>query len=465
MSLRKNPILKVDSYKASHFLQYPPGLTAQYAYLEARILAKYESTLFFGLQYYLKEYLSTPITMADVEEAKLFIEKHGLPFPYEGWKKIVTVHGGKLPIEIKAVPEGTVVPVGNVLMTVETTDPELPWLSSWVETNLMRVWYPCTVASVSFHLKKLISKFLDETSDNAAAALPFRLHDFGARGVSSPESAAIGGAAHLVSFMGTDTLEALAFIEDEYGTASGMAGYSIPAAEHSTVTTWERAREAEMYANMVKQFGGPGKILAVVSDSYDLDNAVDNIWGKELKQQVIDSGALVVIRPDSGDPVQVPLRTLISLEKSYGSTVNSKGFKVLNNVRVIQGDGMEPYTIELLMTAVKEAGFSIENIAFGMGGGLLQKVNRDTQRFAYKTSAAEINDKWKGIKKQPKTDLTKGSKSGMFFLTEDLTTVQAPMGLEILGPVDNILQPVFKNGKILRKQTFDQVRAEAAKYL
>jgi nicotinamide phosphoribosyltransferase len=181
-----------------------------------------------------------------------------------------------------------------------------------------------------------------------------------------------------------------------------MPAYSIPAAEHSTITSWGQAHEADAYANMLKQFAQPGKTLAVVSDSYDIYHAVSEIWGKQLKEQVEQSGACLVIRPDSGQPEQVVIEVLKRLEQAFGSRINQKGYRVLNNcVRVIQGDGVNLDSLAVILAAVKADGFSTENLAFGMGAGLLQKVNRDTLSFAMKTSAIRIAGEWRDVYKQP----------------------------------------------------------------
>jgi nicotinamide phosphoribosyltransferase len=268
------------------------------------------------------------------------------------------------------------------LVQVETTDPRLPWLATFIETALLRaIWYPATVATVSWQCRQIIAAGLGRTSDDPASQLPFKLHDFGARGVSSGESAALGGMAHLVNFMGTDTMEALLAARRYYGAA--MAGFSIPAAEHSTVTSWGRAREQQAYANMLDVFTGT---VAVVSDSYDLDAALTGIWGGLARQGHGTQGHRG--GPDSGDPVETPLRTIRMLWDAFGGSRNAKGYRVLDShVRVIQGDGMTPATIARLIARLIEEGFAIDNIAFGMGGGLLQQVNRDTLRFAMKANA------------------------------------------------------------------------------
>lgn len=446
-----NLILDTDSYKASHWLQYPPGTTNVFNYLESRGGA-YDRTVFFGLQYLLKEYLSRSITYGDIFEASAFFKKHGLPFNHDGWLGVVEDYGGRLPLRIRALPEGSVVPTGVPLLTVEATDPKYFWLVGWFETLIMRLWYPITVATLSYNVKQAIRKSLLETADDLSG-LPFKLHDFGSRGVSSRESAAIGGAAHLVNFMGSDTVVGVDLANAYYG--ADMAGFSIPAAEHSTITSWGRDGEVEAYENMLTQFAKPGSLVAVVSDSYDIFNAVSNIWGGTLKQKVIDSGATVVIRPDSGEPVSVVNQILLRLDARFGSTVNSKGYRVLNNVRVIQGDGLNPHVIDLILKSTKIAGFSTDNLAFGMGGGLLQQVNRDTLRFAFKCSAVEVGGQWRDVYKDPVGDPGKKSKRGRLgtaLVDGKYSTVPAET-------VDSLLEPVFSNGRILKETTFAEVRA------
>jgi nicotinamide phosphoribosyltransferase len=449
----KNIILNSDSYKYSQFNQYPPKTTVVYSYIESRG-GVYDATVFFGLQAFIKEYLTGPVVTTDmIDEAEALITAHGEPFNREGWEYIVREHGGNLPVIIKAVPEGTVVGVKNVLATIENTDPACYWLTSFLETALLRaIWYPTTVATNSYENKKLILEYLEKTGD--PTSIDFKLHDFGARGVSSLESAGIGGAAHLVNFMGTDTVEALLFARRYY--AADVAGFSVPAMEHSTVTSWGRENEVASYRNMVKQNGKPGGIVSAVSDSYDIFKACE-LWGTELKQDILDSGATLVVRPDSGDPAVVVKQCLQILEKYFGSVKNSKGFKVLNNVRVLQGDGINHASIRSILYTITLAGYSADNVVFGQGGALLQIVNRDDQKFAMKCSAALVDGKWVDVYKDPIHDKGKQSKKGRvtLFKTEDGFV----SGIENGEP--EALETVFVNGVLIRDMTFDEVRANA----
>jgi nicotinamide phosphoribosyltransferase len=454
-----NIILDTDSYKSSHFLQYPPGMTRLMSYLESRG-GVYPATRFFGLQYVLKRYLSTRVTLDMVDEAHALISAHGEPFPLEDWRTIATDLKGKLPLEIRAVPEGTLVPTHNALMTVTNTDERFPWIVGWFETMLMRVWYPTTVATQSYYLREVIRGALEQTADDPAAEIAFKLHDFGSRGVSSRESAGIGGLAHLLNFMGTDTMEALRVARNYYG--ADVAGFSIPAAEHSTVTSWGKEHELDAYRRAVQVFAQPGKTFAVVSDSYDLKHAINAFWGTALRDQIISSGATLVVRPDSGDPAAMVRMVVGALEKKFGSTLNSKGYKVLNSVRVIQGDGIDEASIKEILNAIINDGFSATNVAFGMGGALLQKVDRDTQRFAYKASAAILNGQYQPIYKDPVTDPRKRSKDGVLDLALEggkyVTKRYTDFAPQYAGTA---MRAVYRDGELLVDDTLEQIRSRA----
>jgi nicotinamide phosphoribosyltransferase len=456
--MNANLILLTDSYKVSHHKQYPPDTRKVYSYFESRG-GVYKDVVFFGLQYFLKAYLENNIiTQADVDEAEELFKLHfgtDKLFNKKGWEYIIHEHDGRLPIEIKAVPEGTPVPYLNVMMTVENTDPKCYWLTNYIETLLVQTWYPCTVATQSREIKKMILKYLEETGD--PALIDFKLHDFGFRGVSSVESAGIGGAAHLINFKGSDTMAALTLISGGYGEE--MAGFSIPAAEHSTITSWGRENEADAMENMLDQF--PEGLVAVVSDSFDIYKACSDIWGGKLKEKVLKRNGTLIIRPDSGHPPEVIRNVLNILGDKFGYETNSKGFKVLNpKVRVIQGDGVEFAMINRILEDMKIEGWSADNIAFGMGGALLQKLNRDTQKFAFKCSYVEVGDESRDVYKQPITDDGKRSKAGQLKLIrkEDgsFDTLNRGVGYE-----KDLLETVFLNGEIVKEYTFEEVRNNA----
>jgi nicotinamide phosphoribosyltransferase len=460
-NLMLNLILNTDSYKCSHFCQYPEQTTRTHFYIESRG-GRYDETLFFGLQMFLKAYLAKGICEEDIEEAKSIITAHGLPFYEAGWRYILEKHQGKLPIRISAVPEGSVIATHNVLLTIENTDPKCFWLPGYLETALLRaIWYPSTVATTSLKIKEALLKFHEKSSDAPRAMVDFMLHDFGARGASSSETSAIGGLAHLVSFKGTDTIGALVYGKKFY--ASEMAGFSVPAAEHSTITVWGRDSERDAFENMLNQFAKPGAIVSVVSDSYDIYYAVDQLWGKDLYEKVKNSGARIVVRPDSGDPMTVPVEVIDRLMNHFGYTTNSKGYRVLPDcVRVIQGDGVDPASISEILKKLDEQKIAIDNIVFGMGAALLQKVNRDTQKFAMKCSAAEVKGEWVDVFKDPITDLGKRSKAGLLALVRSevagKSTFETVLQSELKGR-ENLLRPVFENGQLLIDESLDFIRS------
>lgn len=460
-----NVILLTDSYKVSHYKQYPPGSEVVYSYFESRG-GQFPEVLFFGLQYYLKRYLEGQVvTRAKIDEAdELLVAHFGKKvLNRAGWEHILTKHGGRLPISIKAAPEGSVISSRNVLMTIENTDPACFWLTNYLETLLVQVWYGCTVATQSRAMKKLILGYLDETGD--ASLINFKLHDFGFRGVSSVETAGIGGAAHLVNFQGTDTLAGLEMLRQYYGAA--MPGFSLPAAEHSTITSWGREHEADAYANMLTAY--PDGLVAVVSDSYDIFRACRDLWGGELRDRVLARDGTLVIRPDSGDPPTIVCQVLEVLGERFGFTTNAKGYRLLPpQVRIIQGDGIDYEMLEKIMSAMRTAKWSIDNIAFGSGGGLLQKLNRDTLKFAFKCASIRVHGEERDVYKDPVTDHGKVSKAGRMKLVRRdggyITLMQrAEAGKSDPGFAEakDELVEVFRDGVVTRDWMFDEVRVRA----
>jgi len=447
-------VLDTDSYKLSHWVQYPKKTTGMSSYFESRG-GKFDKTLFFGLQYLLIKYFSQPITIDQVKEAAEFSELHGCPFNYGGWMLIATDLKGKLPIRIRAIPEGTVIPNKNLLLDVKYTDERFFWVVSWFETMLVRLWYPIIVATNSWYMKQDIRKYLELSSDDPEGEIAFKLHDFGSRGVTCQEQAMIGGAAHLVNFLGSDTIAGIWMANKFYNEQ--MSAFSIPASEHSTMTMWGKDNEVEAYRNMIKKYGDKA-LFACVSDSWDIFNACENLWGGKLKQEVIGMNAMLVCRPDSGDPDEVVNQMLHIFENKFGAEPNRKGYKVLNHVRVIQGDGIGRPDVNTILKRTTEDGFSATNTNFGMGGGLLQTdLNRDTNKFAFKCSWAEIDGKSVPVYKDPVTDTVKKSKKGL------MDVVRMGNGLIRTVPQNanypnSILRTVYDNGEILVLDTLAEIR-------
>ena len=468
--LLTNLVLNTDSYKLSHYPQYPEGTTTVYSFGESRGCSFSQVIMSYGMQGFVKAYLTHKITRAEIEFAKIFAEKHGEPFNYEGWLYVLEKYNGYLPVKIRAVREGTIIQTRNVMFTIENTDPKCFWLTSYLETALLRaLWYPSTVATISFLAKKLIYRYLLETAENADAEIDFKLQDFGARGVSSLESAAIGGSAHLVNFKGSDTISGILYAMQYYD--ADVCGFSIPASEHSTMTALGPEGEYKQFKRMVDAYAKPNCFLACVSDSYNIYKATEAWHTTGLLNRVKEAGATLVVRPDSGDPTKIAVEVIEQLMKTEGYTINTKGYRVLPNyVRVIQGDGMTLETIGILLENLKNAKISASNIAFGMGGGLLQKCDRDTFKFAMKCSAMEINGKWHDVFKDPITDSGKRSKKGRMTLVlsnEDLQAEPITKRIEEVneGELD-LMQTIYENGPIESSyETFDKIRERARKFL
>jgi len=506
-----NIILTSDSYKISHWKQYPPGTEYVYSYFESRGCDRkgWDSVCFFGLQYFLKRYLVGQVVnqeKIDVAE-KIYASHFGdgtsenpTLFYKEGWQYILDKCGGKLPVHIKAVPEGMVIPNKTVLFTMVNTDPKCFWLTNFLETLLVQVWYPMTVCTNSRFQKIAIQKYLEDTGNENWASpggSVFKLHDFGFRGVSSVESAAIGGCGHLVNFLGTDTVAAMVCATNYY-SAGIASGHSIPASEHSTITSWGVDGEVDAMKNMLTQY--PAGLVACVSDSFDIFRACKDYWGTQLKDMI--KGRItdkqfgrLVVRPDSGDPAKTCTKIIgILLEQFKEDVIETKtGHKLLPPyIRVIQGDGVDYETIPEILESLKQAGYAADNIGFGSGGALLQKVNRDTFKCAFKCSEITINGKSREVFKDPITDGGKASKKGRLTLQLKAETTgfsdadnykprqgddgtaggtgflhPTPDGKYVTvcsgrgDPAKDILVDVFKDGVLLKDWTLDEIRKKA----
>lgn len=462
----RNICLTTDSYKLVHWLAYKKlGLKKVFSYFEARSGALFGTTTFVGLQPILRSLQENLITMEMIDEAEKFTNEHIGPgnFNRAGWEYIVREHGGRLPIVIKAVPEGTEVPKGNALLTIENTDPNCPWITNHLETFLTHVWFASTVATLSKEIKKICKKYLNLTSDNVEAVLKWMLDDFGERGVSSMESAENGGMAHLVNFYGSDTVEGVLYARDHYNEP--MAGFSVIATEHSIMTSKGSDGEYEVIWVMLTNFSKG--ILSLVLDSFNIYKAVDHLTTEYLSIVKGREGK-VVIRPDSGEPVMVLSRIFEILTKNLGSeiTINSKGFKVLPTyIGVIWGDGLDMNKIQEILEWLLQAGWSAENIVFGMGGGLLQKVNRDTQAFAFKCSANQTEEGvWNDVWKDPVDSSSgKSSKKGCLKLIKHEGAFKTVREDDpVYAEYENELKVVFENGEIVKEFTFEEVRRNAS---
>ena len=486
--------LRADSYKQSHATMYNPNMVRAYYYAEARAPMKFDSdkitnidswramsstfirplfstVVAFGLQAYIDDYLMSQWKdspwLTDIGKAKELCRKHRVPFDESAWQAIVDESMTELPLAINAIPEGTLVPVGTPMMSIVNTTDNSKWLPSWLETSLLRgVWYPTTVATISWQVRQVCNYFLNKTTspEKAAIALRFMLHDFGARGVSSGESAVLGGMGHMTQFDGSDTLEALYGVSRSYNADLDDTAFSVPAAEHSVVMSWGKDREVECYRHIMNAYRD-SSVVSIVSDTWDLWNALENIWGGALLEEVKKSRTKIVIRLDSGDPLTTVLRALDILGAKFGYTVNAQGYKELpDNLGILQGDGVNLFSIFNILDAMRVRGWSASNIVFGMGGALLQRCDRDTFHWAMKMSAkANWNDsgKWIGVRKEVKTDAGKQSKAGRFIVRPDFTIVSMDDDYIEESTGDNILRPVWANGTWIDKEKFATIRKRA----
>ncbi len=451
MVIYDNFILDTDNYKHCHYALYPEGTEYVSSYIESRG-GPWEATMFVGLQAYLRKYLTKPITLEMIDEAEAHCREIGMPFERDNWMGILNDHDGYMPVEIEAVPEGTVVPTRNVLVQLINTDPKYFWATSFFETALLRaIWYPTTVGTLSWMAKQMIKAALKKTSDNEGIARHI-LHDYGARGVSSKESASLGGLAHLVNFSQSDTVPGVLASKKFYNHVT--PALSGPNSEHAGFCAWGEANEAEAFRNMIEKYHVHGVVM-LLTDTYDHENACKNIIGGELRDYIEEvgrsTGCIIAPRPDSGDPVEVTSETTEWMMDAFGYEVNSKGYKVLPPyIRVVQGDGMTLESLHETYREMERRGLSIENAVFGMGGGLLQHVNRDTLNFGQKASAVRINGEWRDIFKKPTEAAFKHSKPGRLALRMvdgEYETVRR----ESISEEENLLEPVFRNGKLLKK--------------
>jgi len=458
-----------DSYKASHFTMYPESKRAV-AYGEFRKPFGGDKTdqrfVFYGIRYLVETYLNRRWTKEDVEHAGRFYSTHNaghtpFPFPKHLFNKFVEQNNGYFPIRLQALPEGTCAHI-HVPVYQITAEKEYTLLLTFFETILTQVWYPATVATLSRRVKDVIQAAFNKSVDDEFARLAnFKLHDFGFRGCTCLEQSILGGCAHLLNFGGTDTMSAAYYAQFELNNGKPVAE-SIPATEHSVMTSWHTEREA--IENMIEHHGRG--VYSCVLDSYDYANCLYNNL-PQIKEKKERAGGHLVLRPDSGDPVDAVLMGLDAGEKAFGADTNKKGFKVLRGVSVIQGDGINSVTLGKILDAALAKGYSAQSCTFGMGGGLLQRVDRDTMSFATKLSYIEYADGCvREVMKYPKTDADKISLPG------ELKVVRNKSGIPTIYPADaadvtgeDLLRVVYDNGPVQGAfpEDFDTLRARVEK--
>jgi len=472
-----NLLVSTDDYKVQHKEMMVPGTNKSYSYLECRGSRTdgLDYSVFFGLQYYLKEYFSRAVTHSDVDHLERILNHVNGPGSVNMQKFRDLADLGYLPLRIKAVPEGTVMPLKHVMLTLTNTDPDFGWFVQYVESLLLKVWLPITVAANSYRFFRMFSG-LAQKSAGHTDFVPFQMHDFGYRGTDSDEAARIAGAAHLLSFTGTDNLPAVDFLMQHYdaGNCDRPIGLSVPASEHSVMCTHSTDNDDKSaIKHLLDNF--PSGIISVVSDTYDLFKAVGQYYNIDFHDRIMERDGKWVVRPDSGDPpniicgdpagetIEEQMGVVRLLEKGFGSTTNELGYKTLDpHVGCLYGDAIFYERAQQILSRLMGMGYSTENILFGSGGLLLNNWSRDTLGMALKATYCEVNGEPRPVEKKPKTDTTKTSKKGLLRLeryqTELGTQYKTLQNVTPEQEQGGILETVFEDGKILRFQNLDQVR-------
>lgn len=481
-----------DAYKLGHAEQYPANTESVYSNWTNRgsRVEGVNHVVHFGLQAAIEELnkafgqffaAAEDEAVADYESRVTRVLGTG----YAHSAKIRELHQlGFLPLRFCAVPEGTLVPTRVPSFTVENTEHpgvDTFWLTNFVETFLSTsIWVASTSATLSWDIRRMLDTHAAKTSDQPEF-VNWQAHDFSMRGMSSVDSAAASGAGHLLSFTGTDTLVALDWISEHYpeheGAPEEFLGGSVPATEHSVMCAGGEEDEMTTYARLLETY--PTGILSVVSDTWDYWEVLTNILPK-LKAKIMARDGRLVIRPDSGDPVQiicgtVPATGLLPngtpeqkgsyevLWDLFGGTVNSKGLKVLDShIGLIYGDSITKARALEIITRLKNKGFSVDNLVFGFGSFFFQYQTRDTFMSAMKATWVKIAGVGKNIMKNPKTDNgTKKSATGRLAVNANFDGTLAL--IEQASPeqeAESFLQPIWEDGKFLTRQSYSEIRAQ-----
>lgn len=475
MPITDNPLLSTDVYKMGHMTQYKPGTKKIVSYLTARDNRKISKVSWFGNQYYLQEYLSRPINKYHVDEFMDTREELLGSKSNEVYEKLMQLQAlGYIPLRIKSLKEGSVVSTRNALATYTNTVDGFHWVVGFFESLLLKVWYPSTVTAYSRKLKGLVTKYANETCDNLNH-VPYATHDFGYRGVSSEESAAIGGAAHTVVSMGSDTVLALPFMKKYYDARKGSVAVSVHATEHSVVESFGPDHELDYIINMIAKH--PTGIISLVADTYNLWRFITK-YLPIVRDLILARDGIFVVRPDSGNQKDIicgnqslateaerkgAIRCMMDI---FGYSVNSKGYMVSNpKVGLIYGDGFYWDRYVDVLETMKQQKLASSNLVVGIGGLLLQNQSRDTQGFTIKAIYSEDEDGTHNeLFKDPITDPGKKSLMGLLrvekvgneFHTYDHQTKEQEAQGELIT--------TFENSKIVRRFTLDQVREELESY-
>lgn len=491
-----NPLTCIDFYKAGHRQQYPEGTELVVSNFTPRSgkhanVANKDAVVFFGLQYFIKEFL-----IETFNENFFNLPKDQVVATYKrrmdtslGVDSIPVDHIsalhelGYLPIEIKALPEGTTVPVGVPCLTIQNTLPEFFWLTNYLETMLSTyLWLPCTSATTASNYRKLIEKFIKKTGSPEWFA-DWQAHDFSLRGLSSLQAGMISGAAHLCFFKGTDTVPAIDLLEQYYGANADkeMIGGSVPATEHSVMCMDSETGELATFKRLITEIYPKG-IVSIVADTWDFWQVISN-YSVQLKPEIMAREGKLVFRPDSGDPADILCGNIIKgmqwdcpeekgavevLWDIFGGTITPTGHRLLDShVGLIYGDSITYELAEEILTRLEAKGFASANVVFGVGSYTYQYVTRDTWGFAVKATFGCVNGEDRDIFKKPKTDSGKDSARGLLFVDElpsGRLVLKQQVTMEQFNSPENMLQTVFKDGKLLREDTLSKIRERALKH-
>lgn len=477
------PLMVSDSYKQGHRSMMVPGTSSVLVNLTPRGARDGDTdrVVNFGLQAFIKSYLEEAYAAffeADEDEVCSLFEEFVasvLGPNAVGSDHIRALHRlGYLPLRFRALPEGALVPLRVPLFTVENTHPDFAWLPTYIETALISsIWHPTTVATRSHLLRKTLDEWAIKTT-GTTDGVEFQAHDFSARGQHSPEAAAASGAAHLLSFRGSDTNASIHFVDSYYPGENGWIMGSVPATEHSTMVLGGQDGEAGTYERLIDTF--PSGILSVVSDTWDLWNVLTNIL-PGLRDKIMARDGKLVIRPDSGDPVDILTGTEIQkdlpadkgvielLWDVFGGTVNEQGYKVLDpHIGAIYGDGMSPERIDSILFRLESKGFASTNVVFGVGAWFMSgQVTRDTYEFGYKVTSTVINGQTVNTQKAPTTDSgMKKSARGRIAVVQsedgDYYLSDGALGAKVEGSKQDKLETVWEDGEFVKEYTFAEIR-------
>lgn len=477
-----NPLLLTDGYKLDHRRQYPEGTSLVYSNWTPRKsrINGIDEVVFFGLQYFLKKYIIEDFTKNFFLKSKEeVIRKYTrrinnyLGENHVGTKHIEDLHDlGYIPMVFKALPEGVSVPIRVPMFTMYNTLPEFFWLTNYFETLLSAVvWMPCTSASIAKQYRKVLNKYAAETS-SIPDFVNWQGHDFSMRGMAGIEAAILSGAGHLLSFTGTDTIPAIDFLEEYYNADNELIGGSVAATEHSVMCMGTDEGEFETFERLITKIYPKG-IVSIVSDTWDLWKVLTEYLPR-LKNVILNREGKVVIRPDSGDPVDIlcgnpdgkheaeQKGVIELLWEVFGGITNEKGYKELSpKIGAIYGDSITIDRATQICERLKQKGFASTNVVLGIGSYTYQYNTRDTFGFAMKATYGEVNGVGREIFKNPVTDDgTKKSAKGLMqiykdaqgnYQLKDQCTWQEEQGGE--------LREVFRDGKLLIDDSLADIRA------